>query len=137
MSGLSLELPSIRKLCPDGKPNWEVIQTIHLYIHREAPRSLYGNGLLQYTTPAEYAKERYNEMLNPTLEVSNLGAIPSTERGEVIEKAWFDQQPETFSVNMITTANVGTVTLRCVNDEWIDAFKESLEMNIDAILKAS
>jgi hypothetical protein len=137
VSGLSLELPSIRRLCPDGKPNWEVIQTIHSYIHREAPRSLHGNGLLQYTTPAEYAKERYNEMLNPTLEVSNLGAIPSTERGEVIEKAWFDQQPETFSVNMITTANVGTVTLRCVNEEWIDAFKESLEMNIDAILKAS
>lgn len=138
MGNVSLDLPSMTKLCPEGEINWDITKTIHGIIHKGVSSSLEDIGLLKLLPLREFVEKNFkNQSLNATFECSNIGNIISEQKEmddfEIVE-AWFDQpySKTLFSIDAASSLNGMNLTMRCQRQDWL----AELAVKIDSYLKA-
>jgi hypothetical protein len=129
---ISLELPCITKICPDGKLNWDLVKYINEKIHNNIDKSAYDFGLLRLVNTKRFIIDKYAKNDKSTLEISNLGVLPDNDN---MIQAWFDQPSEIFSINMISTTKGSNLVLRSANTDFVDGFRETIEILIDELIK--
>ncbi|CAI8495601.1 unnamed protein product [Pichia kudriavzevii] len=133
MSGIEIELPAIKKICPGGEIDWKLAEYIHNEIHQRAKSSKYRWGLAKYIDPKKYIEGYISKRERETLEVSNVGIVSNCS--PILLHLWFDQPPEGFSINMASTANGANLTLRSYNAAHIEKFASEFERLLRGLLE--
>lgn len=129
-----IEMPEISKLCPDGKLDWDIVKYVNDQIHDNREASAYVVSLLRFVNRKKFLQEKVEEKDLATFELSNLGVV---DNNKTLSQLWFDQPPELFSCNVISTKTGGiNLTLRCVNEQWVNAYFETMKNYIDSMLEA-
>lgn len=133
VGAVNINLPSIDKICLEGKVNWDVVRYVNDEIHQNVEKGSFIIGLLRFVNGKQFTIDKHEKQEKLSLEISNLGMIPPSS--DNILDAWFDQPGEVFSANVISTATNGAnLVLRCVNNSYLDKFKAGIEEEIEKLL---
>lgn len=135
MSAVEIELPALSKFCPNDQVDWDLVDYVHGKIHQQIPYSPELVGLLKYVDPKKFIIDKIKKQNKSNLEVSNLGVISNKQYPQILN-AWFDQPPEMFSVNVISSNAGANLVLRTSDDSVLDSFHSGFLRVINILLSS-
>ncbi|TID17269.1 hypothetical protein CANINC_004033 [Pichia inconspicua] len=135
MSAVQVDVPSVNKLQIDDGLNWNFVSYVHNKIHNEIPFSPRLVGLLKFVDPKKFVMDKIKNKEIGNLEVSNLGVI-SPQGSAHIVNVWFDQPPQMFSINVISSSAGANLVMRTCDPSMLDRFHSEFVKLTNGILSS-
>ncbi|GMM31444.1 hypothetical protein DAMA08_041890 [Martiniozyma asiatica (nom. inval.)] len=121
------DLPAIEKVFPDGKIDWDVVKTMHEYLHKYSPRSYELSDIFKtynvrkiLQSKFDYIKKGNSDLL--AFFLSNLGDMSiDTKDGDIdIDRMWFDHENNggIIWINAATAKQGMSLSIRTHVPEW-------------------